>query len=37
MKQEGIRMKKRIALLAEIAAAAGAVIGMIVWRKKRCA
>ena len=30
-------MKKRIAVLAETAAAAGAVIGIIVWRKKRCA
>ena len=30
-------MKKKIAVLAETAAAAGAVIGVIVWRKKRCA
>ena len=27
-------MRKRIAVIAGIAAAAGAVIGMFVWRKK---
>lgn len=35
MKQEVIRMKKIIVVIAGIAAAAGADIGMFVWREKK--